>query len=99
VWTDPNSGLGQVSPGGDLFPGRHVRVSVALKSRLELLQLLTCEVRSLSPLTFRFLVSSAAANHSRIDVVSCGSTLNDAVIVYTSRNKCIHAFTTIFNNY
>jgi len=83
VWTDPDSGLGEVGPCGNLFSGSHVRVPVPLKCRLELLQLLTREVRSLSSLALRFLVRAA---HRRIDVVRCGSTLNDAVLVYTPRN-------------
>lgn len=46
----PHAGLGEVGPHGDLFARTHVRVAVPLEGRLQLLQLLAGEVRSLPPL-------------------------------------------------
>lgn len=49
--TYPDPGLCEVGPHGDLLPGAHVRVAVALEGGLELLQLLASEVGPLPPLT------------------------------------------------
>lgn len=48
----PNSGFGQVCPHGNLFAGAHVRIAIASKSGLQLLQLLRGEVSSLASLAF-----------------------------------------------
>ena len=50
VGTHPDSGLGQVGPGGDLLAGGHVRVAVPGEVALQLLQLLAGEVGALAPL-------------------------------------------------
>ena len=49
--TDPDSDLGEVGPRRDLFPRRHIRVSITLEGRLEVLQLLTGEVGPLAALS------------------------------------------------
>lgn len=56
----PDARLSERNPGGDLFAGGHVGVSVALEARLELLQLGAREVRPLPP----HLLAAAAAAHS-----------------------------------
>jgi len=99
VWTDPDSGLGQVGPGGDLLSGRHVRVPVALERGLELLQLLTGEVSSLSSLPLCLLVTRlyhAAAAAARVNVVRRRSTFNDTVLIYTRVAQ--HAISLYNNN-
>lgn len=49
--TYPDSRLGQIGPHGDLFTRAHVRIAIARKRRLQLLQLLRGEVSPLSSLT------------------------------------------------
>ena len=59
--TDPDSDFGQVRPGRDLLACRHVGVAVALERRLEVLQLLTGEVRALAALATAAAATSGAA--------------------------------------
>ena len=59
--TDPDSDFGEVCPGRDLFACRHVRIAVALERRLEVLQLLTGEMRALTALATAAAGTSGAA--------------------------------------
>jgi len=49
---DPNSGLCEVGPHRNLLSGRHIWISVSGKKCFQLLQLLRCEMGSLSSLSF-----------------------------------------------
>lgn len=46
----PHAGLSEIGPHGDLFARAHVGVAIPLEGGLQLLQLLTGEVRALPPL-------------------------------------------------
>jgi len=59
--TDPDSDFGEVCPRRDLFACRHVRIAVALERGLEVLQLLTGEVRTLAALATAAAATSGAA--------------------------------------
>lgn len=63
----PHAGLGEVGPHGDLFARTHVRVAVPLEGRLQLLQLLASEVRTLPPLLLlqRAVFRGASRQRSR----------------------------------
>jgi len=61
AYTYPDSDLGEVRPGRDLLPRCHVRVSVALERRFEVLQLLAGEVGALAPLTTAAAATSGTA--------------------------------------
>jgi len=52
----PNSRFREVGPGGYLFPGRHVWISVPLERCLQLLELLAGEVGPLTSLTSQLFV-------------------------------------------
>ena len=102
VYTDPDSGLGEVGPGGDLLAGRHVRVPVALERGLELLQLLAGEVRPLSTLSLALLVrqpaTAAAATTAAISVLRRRPTFNDTVLIYRVSPKKVSPLTFCNNN-
>ena len=51
----PDSWFGEVCPHGNLFASAHVRIAIASKSSLQLLQLLRGEVSPLTSLTFACL--------------------------------------------
>lgn len=55
IITHSNPGFSQVCPHGYLFSSRHIWITVSRENCFKFLKLLTCEVRSLSSLSFVFL--------------------------------------------
>lgn len=66
--THPDSCLREIGPHGNLLSGRHVRIPISTECMLQLLQLLRCEMRSLSALSLVFLVVFAFISHNLLFV-------------------------------